>query len=493
MKKIIQIFLVLIILVSLLACKSSKENNRNLQNLPSEGEKDPNLQKQSNEDENVVTVHINGKVSEYKVNDTFSIDMIDKDSEYNYLGLYLDEEYTITFSGEVKNNIELYVKTEEVKRNKHISYFVDGELYRELDLDSKDAIPDISGMFNPRYEVSIYSDENMTIVDDNIFDSDKDTSIYYQLNEKEEYKNIVIVRVYADSTVARIELEKGEYLDAYLIYASLGFTKNYNLFYDEECTISYDFMPVEEDLILYNNSGKDFNVTEDDFAIPPLDEMVKVSYVYLLSNGEEVSKSIFYDKGTEITASDFRLFRDEYVSGIYLDKDCTIPFESEVLSTEITLYGKVEEPDENAHKVTIYYGYCINQDRVDGKEYNDLYREFYIRDGASITDFRRNMEELVMHWLVDEDGNLYNGEEIKSDVTFYALNSGLPYSNKYIDVKRNMYIYHYNDSSKALFVIGDKTNLTGYDFRLYDASIYLDSEYNVEYTSGYTFEELWLK
>ena len=454
-------------------------------------ENEENIKEQDNE--KIVKVHVNDEVREYKTNDSFSIEMIEKNDSLNYLGLYLDEQYTITFSGVVTSDVDLYVKTEEVKKNKHISYYVNSELFSELDLDSDESIPDIKNSFNPRYNVSTYSDEQMQIVDDNIFSYKKDVSIYYKLDEKDEYKDIVIVRIYTNSSVARIELDKGGYLDAYLIIATLGLSKNLNLFYDEECTISYDFKPVEEDLVLYNNSDDTFNVTESVFTIQPLDEMAKVTFIYVLSNGEKYEKSIYYNKGIEITDKDFLLFRDEYISGIFKDEECTLPFTSEVLNTNLILYGKVEEPNNNAHKVTIIDGYCVNKPRSESAIYDSIYREFYVRDKAILTDFRTNNEELLKFWLTYEDGSLYNGEEITNDVTFYALNSGLAYSNKYVNVVSEKYIFNYNGTSKALFVIGNKTYLTGYDFKLYDAHIYLDSNYEEEYNNDYSFKELYLK
>ena len=500
-------------------------------------------------------VHIGEKSFTYDSLTTISIDTVEKLDNYQYLGLYLDEELTQAFEGTLTGDVVLYMdyniiynvsvdvngekqellikKGEKIDlsaliipdnyvyyglfsdssfntefdlpvendialfaklvRLYNVNLYIDGKLVSTTQLEENETYSGSYLEYNPRYQDVTLRNMDTNEEYDKTIVVQGDLNLYLDYVLNNENTDVAIIRIHSGNNVTRIEKEIGSYLSFYdVVYASFYNSLGYGLFTDSKFTNPYNYGLITGDLDLY------FKVDEDAVDYAGKDH-VEVKEVYVLASDKTrinvLSKYVL--KGEVFKASDFDLAINYLVDGIYLDSELTIPYEDQALSESIMLYAKCYEEvqeGQNAHKVTIYYGSKMSEgiSNID----KSVAREFYVMDGAyipdqSFKDRTSNDNSLLLAIYYLDTNQPYLFEPIHEDVEFFYLNDGVTYG----DIPEAFVI-------KELVIDGvpfqikvnayEKVNLTAFDFGgLYE--LYLDSDYNNPYEGGFDFDTLYLK
>ncbi|MBP5408186.1 MAG: hypothetical protein J6Y42_03505, partial [Bacilli bacterium] len=329
-----------------------------------------------------VTINIGDKVITYNDIKSLSIEDIEEIDHYQYLGLYLDSEFTQTFTGEISNDTTLYMdyiifynviiknigddinihvnsnddidyKTFNMPSNKIFSgLYLDSEFTQEftgkvnsdlvlyakinmlynvkVSLDNE-LVDDTMVLenekyegtiieSNPRYkEIKLYTDSLCTNEYNKEDTVNSDLTLYYGYTLNEEYNDLAIVRIHVGENVSRIEVPKGSSLGYYdLLFASHANSFGFSLFLDKECTKSYKYGPIENDLDLYQLE-----------TIPIIDYVIIDLYYWLDDNTSLGSVTISNARGEGLLLTEIGVYFNYVIEGVYIDREMTIKYNEE--------------------------------------------------------------------------------------------------------------------------------------------------------------------
>lgn len=362
---------------------------------------------------------------------------------YKDLELELKEGLTVSFYEDdllkerrvVSNNSVL---DDELYKYKYDNY----ELYTDKEYTNK---------FN--YKTKITEDTNIYLKPIKV----DDTKVKVQINIKDSYGNISYTHV--------LYIDKGEALRegfVIFVYQNIYNSEWYGdyLYYDEECTLIYNYGPVYEDTVLYGYGELKVDT-------------VNVTIVY--ENDGDAHISVSLPVGSSITEEYKLITNGEAFDGFYYHNDLTKPYNGEPIYEETLLIIKTREftEEDNIHNVKVYT--CAKDFSLTGINglidyYTDIIKyppefDFYVKDGEVISP--RNLGVRMSYYAISDFYNattksMYNGEPITEDTVLYGImdfgGNNNSYYDYYIEIFKigNSY-YNYDPS---LIVYNDKENNT---------------------------------
>ena len=241
-----------------------------------------------------------------------------------FYGLYLDSEFTQEFTGKVTSDLVLYAKTSMLF---NVKVYLDSELVDDTMILENEKYEGTIIESNPRYkEIKLYTDSLCTNEYNKEDTVNSDLTLYYGYTLNEEYNDLAIVRIHVGENVTRIELEKGSSLGFYdVLYSNHNNSMNNSLFLDKECTKSYKYGPIENDLDLYQLEKS------------PVTDWVLLTESYYLDDGTGLGNVyISHQKGEAFLLDDVDVYYNYLIEGVYIDSEMTTKYNEEPINDIIS-------------------------------------------------------------------------------------------------------------------------------------------------------------
>lgn len=358
-----------------------------------------------------VTIKTSGEDINLKVDENNLININDIIKlGYKNFKLYIDESEKNEFDyKKITNDITLYLKEYLL-----VSIY-DNELLREKVFVNKDGYLDET-LYNSRYNgCKLFIDKELK----NEFDYNDiiSSDICLYLDNKKE---TVTVEVITKNVIQLFTLNKGDYLtydnlqyknSIDMDYISTGF-----LYYDKELTYIYDYGPVENDLVLY----------EECIFINP-DDLVEVQIVSY-DGKEDGNVYITMARGESVDLKEIPITSGRDFDGLYYDELFTKKYNNESIFNNTLLYLKTKPFNENDKlwRLRFYRDYTTFKTGIPNSLYDemDIYLETQVKDGTVIghDSCRKIFFEGGLLGIYNMNTHtIYKGEPIIANTDFYII------------------------------------------------------------------------